>query len=68
MLCFYITAFLFVVVVLGAIAAFNGFSIFRFINYIKEELLSVVGTSSSEAALPGMLQKMQQLGCSGFHG
>jgi aerobic C4-dicarboxylate transport protein len=64
MLCFYITAFLFVVVVLGAIAAFNGFSIFRFINYIKEELLLVLGTSSSEAALPGMLQKMQQLGCS----
>jgi len=64
MLGFYITAFLFVVVVLGAIAAFNGFSIFRFINYIKEELLLVLGTSSSEAALPGMLQKMQQLGCS----
>src|SRR5262249_5200332 len=62
---FYITAFLFVVVVvLGAIAAFNGFSIFRFINYIKEELLLVLATSSSEAALPGMLQKMQQLGCS----
>src|SRR6516164_6175396 len=44
MLGFYITAFLFVVVVLGAIAAFNGFSIFRFINYIKEELLLVLGT------------------------
>jgi aerobic C4-dicarboxylate transport protein len=64
MLCFYITAFLFVIFGLGAIAAFNGFSIFRFINYIKEELLLVLGTSSSEAALPGMLQKMQQLGCS----
>jgi aerobic C4-dicarboxylate transport protein len=64
MFCFYLTAFLFVVVVLGAIAAFNGFSIFRFINYIKEELLLVLGTSSSEAALPGMLQKMQSLGCS----
>ena len=64
MVCFYITAFLFVIIVLGAIAAFNGFSIFRFISYIKEELLLVLGTSSSEAALPGMLQKMQQLGCS----
>jgi aerobic C4-dicarboxylate transport protein len=64
MFCFYVTAFLFVIVVLGAIAAFNGFSIFRFINYIKEELLLVLGTSSSEAALPGMLEKMQRLGCS----
>ena len=64
MVCFYITAILFVVVVLGAIAAFNGFSIFRFLNYIKEELLLVLGTSSSETALPGMLQKMQRLGCS----
>jgi aerobic C4-dicarboxylate transport protein len=64
MLCFYITAVLFVVIVLGAIAAFNGFSIFRFLNYIKEELLLVLGTSSSETALPGMLQKMQRLGCS----
>jgi aerobic C4-dicarboxylate transport protein len=64
MACFYITATLFVVVVLGAIAAFNGFSIFRFLNYIKEELLLVLGTSSSETALPGILQKMQRLGCS----
>ena len=55
---------LFVVVVLGSIAAFNGFSIFRYLNYIKEELLLVLGTSSSETALPGMLQKMQRLGCS----
>src|SRR5260370_26844847 len=60
---FYATAILFVVIVLGAIAAFNGFSIFRFLNYIKEELLLVFGTSSSETALPGMLQKMQRLGC-----
>jgi aerobic C4-dicarboxylate transport protein len=64
MFCFYVTAFLFVIVVLGTIAAINGFSIFRFINYIKEELLLVLGTSSSEAALPGMLEKMQRLGCS----
>jgi aerobic C4-dicarboxylate transport protein len=64
MLCFYVTAFLFVIVVLGAIAAFGGFSIFRFLNYIKEELLLVLGTSSSETALPGMLEKMRRLGCS----
>src|SRR6201993_5507521 len=64
MICFYVTAVLFVVIILGAIAAFNGFSIFRFLNYIKEELLLVLGTSSSETALPGMLQKMQRLGCS----
>ncbi len=64
MVCFYITAILFVVFVLGAIAAINGFSIFRFLAYIKEELLLVLGTSSSETALPGMLQKMQRLGCS----
>jgi len=64
MLCFYLTAFLFVVIVLGAIAAFNGFSIFQYLNYIKKELLLVLGTSSSETALPGILSKMQQLGCS----
>ena len=62
MVSFYITAFLFVIVVLGGIAAFNGFSIFRFLNYIKEELLLVLGTSSSETALPGMLEKMRRLG------
>jgi aerobic C4-dicarboxylate transport protein len=64
MLGFYLTAIIFVVVVLGAIAAYNGFSIFRFINYIKEELLLVLGTSSSEAALPGIIEKMRRLGCS----
>jgi aerobic C4-dicarboxylate transport protein len=64
MLCFYLTAGLFVVIVLGSIAAFNGFSIFRYLNYIKEEILLVLGTSSSETALPGMLQKMQRVGCS----
>jgi aerobic C4-dicarboxylate transport protein len=64
MLGFYITAALFVVVVLGLIARYNGFSIFRFLNYIKEELLLVLGTSSSETALPGMLRKMRLLGCS----
>jgi aerobic C4-dicarboxylate transport protein len=63
MFCFYLTAGFFVVVVLGAIAAFNGFSILRYLNYIKEELFLVLGTSSSETALPGMIQKMQRLGC-----
>jgi aerobic C4-dicarboxylate transport protein len=61
---FYLTAALFVVVVLGAIAWYSGFSIFRFLNYIRDELLLVLGTSSSEVALPGMIEKMQRLGCS----
>lgn len=61
---FYLTAGLFVVVVLGSIAWWSGFSIFRFLNYIKDELLLVLGTSSSETALPGMIEKMQRLGCS----
>ena len=60
---FYITAGLFVVVVLGTIAAATGFSIFRYLAYIKEEILLVLGTSSSETALPGMIQKMRRLGC-----
>ena len=60
---FYLTAGLFVVVVLGTIAWAGGFSIFRFLGYIKEELLLVLGTSSSETALPGMIRKMENLGC-----
>jgi aerobic C4-dicarboxylate transport protein len=63
MVGFYLTAGLFVIVVLGSIARTAGFSIFRFLAYIKEELLLVLGTSSSETALPGMLQKMTKLGC-----
>jgi len=62
---FYLTAGLFVFVVLGLIARACGFSIFRFLNHIKEELLLVLGTSSSETALPGMILKMRQLGCGG---
>ncbi|MGL4718008.1 MAG: C4-dicarboxylate transporter DctA, partial [Kluyvera intermedia] len=62
-ICFYITCILFVVVVLGSIARMTGFSIFKFIRYIKEELLIVLGTSSSESALPRMLDKMEKLGC-----
>jgi aerobic C4-dicarboxylate transport protein len=63
-LTFYATSVLFVVVVLGAIARLNGFSILRFIGYIKDELLIVLGTSSSETVLPHMLQKMERLGAS----
>ncbi|VEA61265.1 Aerobic C4-dicarboxylate transport protein [Serratia plymuthica] len=61
--CFYVTCVLFVVVVLGTIARANGFSIFKFVRYIKEELLIVLGTSSSESVLPRMLDKMEKLGC-----
>lgn len=62
-LCFYITCVLFIVFVVGAIAKGFGFSIFKFIRYIKEELLIVLGTSSSESVLPRMLDKMERLGC-----
>lgn len=60
---FYITAALFVLVVLGAVARYNGFSIIALIRYIKEELLLVLGTSSSEAALPSLMDKMEKAGC-----
>jgi aerobic C4-dicarboxylate transport protein len=60
---FYLTAVLFVVVVLGLIARFTGFSIFRYLAYIKEELLIVLGTSSSESALPALMRKLERLGC-----
>lgn len=59
---FYITCLLFVFVVLGVIARLNGFSIFKFVRYIKEELLIVLGTSSSESVLPRMMEKMELLG------
>jgi len=61
---FYLTAALFVLIVLGAIARYVGFSIVRFIAYIKEELLIVLGTSSSESALPQLMEKLERLGCS----
>ena len=61
---FYLTCLLFIFVVLGAIARLTGFSILRFIVYIKEELLIVLGTSSSESVLPRMMAKMEKLGCS----
>ncbi len=61
---FYVTSALFVIVVLGLIARAVGFNIFRFLAYLKDELLIVLGTSSSESALPGLMQKLQTLGCS----
>jgi len=61
---FYATAALFVVIVLGTIARIVGFNIFRFIAYIKDELLIVLGTSSSESALPQLMEKLERLGCS----
>jgi aerobic C4-dicarboxylate transport protein len=61
---FYLTCFLFVFIVLGLIAKYTGFSISRFIAYIKEELLIVLGTSSSESALPSLMRKLEKLGAS----
>ena len=63
-LTFYFTSALFVLLVLGTIAYLSGFSILRFIAYIKDELLIVLGTSSSETVLPHMMQKMEHLGAS----
>jgi aerobic C4-dicarboxylate transport protein len=62
MATFYATCLIFIFVVLGAIARFHGFSIWKFIKYIKEELLIVLGTSSSESVLPRMMTKMENLG------
>jgi len=61
---FYITSFLFVTLVLGAVAWYNGFNIFKLMVYLKEELLLVLGTSSSESALPGIMEKLEKAGCS----
>lgn len=61
---FYVTSALFVVVVLGAVAWYNGFNIFKLMYYLKEELLLVLGTSSSESALPGIMEKLEKAGCS----
>jgi aerobic C4-dicarboxylate transport protein len=61
---FYVTSILFVVVVLGIVARLVGFSIFRFLGYIREELLVVLGTASSETVLPQMMEKLQRLGAS----
>jgi aerobic C4-dicarboxylate transport protein len=61
---FYATSALFIVLVLGTVARMAGFSIFRFLAYIKDELLLVLGTSSSESALPQLMEKLERLGCS----
>ena len=60
---FYLTSVLFVLIVLGAVARYNGFSIIKLVKYIKDELWLVLGTSSSEAALPTLKQKMERAGC-----
>jgi aerobic C4-dicarboxylate transport protein len=61
---FFLTGILFVLIVLGAIARLAGFSIFRYLSYIREELLIVLGTSSSESVLPQIMEKLQRLGAS----
>ena len=61
---FYITCILFVIVVMGAVALLAGFNIFKFLLYIKEEILLVLAVSSSEPALPTLMEKMERLGCS----
>lgn len=61
---FYITCALFIFIVLGSIARYTGFSIVKFIKYISEELLIVLGTSSSESALPKLMAKLEKMGCS----
>jgi aerobic C4-dicarboxylate transport protein len=63
MAAFYATCLLFIIVVLGGVAAWAGFSLFKFIRYIKEELFIVLGTSSSETVLPRMMAKLEHLGC-----
>jgi len=60
---FYLTSIVFVLVVLGLVARYNGFSIFRLIAYLRAELLLVLGTSSSESALPLLMEKMERAGC-----
>ncbi|MEP7318507.1 MAG: cation:dicarboxylase symporter family transporter, partial [Panacibacter sp.] len=64
MICFYATCILFIVFVFGGILKFYGFSIFKLLKYIGEELWIVLGTSSSESGLPGLMQKLKKLGCS----
>lgn len=60
----YITMGLFIIIILGSIAKFYGFNIFRFIAYLKDEIFLVIGTSSSESALPSMMRKLENFGCS----
>ncbi|CAM5257285.1 Glutamate/aspartate:proton symporter GltP OS=Lysinibacillus sphaericus OX=1421 GN=LS41612_08210 PE=4 SV=1 [Lysinibacillus sphaericus] len=64
MLSVYLTMFLFIVVIIGLITRYFGFNIFKFIKYIKDEIFIVIGTSSSESALPSMMRKLENYGCS----
>ena len=64
MISFYITCLLFIIFVLGGILKYAGFNLFKLLKFIKEELLIVLGTSSSEAALPSLMKKLETLGCS----
>src|SRR5207344_773560 len=59
----YLTCALFIAVVLGLVAHFSGFSLWKFLRYIRAELLLVLGTSSSESALPRMIERLEELGC-----
>lgn len=61
--CVYLTCAIFILVVLGGICRIAGFSLLKVIKYIREELLLVLGTSSSESALPGLMEKMEKIGC-----
>lgn len=64
MLSVYITMFIFIVVIIGLITHYFGFNIFKFIKYLKDEIFIVIGTSSSESALPSMMRKLENYGCS----
>jgi aerobic C4-dicarboxylate transport protein len=64
MLSFYTTCILFIFIVLGGVMKYTGYRLFRLLKFIKEEILIVLGTSSSEAALPGLMEKMEKAGCS----
>ena len=64
MLSFYTTCIIFIVLVLGSVMKFTGYKLFRLLKYIREEIIIVLGTSSSEAALPGLMEKMEKIGCS----
>ena len=63
MLCVYLTCGIFIVIVLGSIARAFGFSLWKILKFIREELLIVIGTSSSESALPGLMEKLERVGC-----
>lgn len=63
-LMFYVAVALFIFVILGAVCRLAGFSLWRFLKYIKDEVFIVIGTASSESALPRLLQKLEKFGCS----